>query len=112
MVADLDLQLTIEVTPTVRDPDGLAVSSRNVFLSPAERSVALALPRALEAGAEARKRGDDPVVTARAILDAERGLTVDYVAVADLAAPTLVAAVQVGTTRLIDNVALDSLSWA
>ncbi len=102
MVADLNLPVGIQVLPTVRDPDGLALSSRNVFLSPAERAVALALPRALEAGASA----EDPVAAARSILDAERGLSVDYVAVADFGAPTLAAAVRVGGTRLIDNVVL------
>jgi pantoate--beta-alanine ligase len=99
VVADLDLPLEIRVVPTVRDADGLALSSRNVFLSPAERASALALPRALEAGGGA----EDPVAAARAILDAEPGLTVEYVAVADFDVPTLVAAVRVGSTRLIDN---------
>jgi pantoate--beta-alanine ligase len=102
LVADLNLPVSVDVVPTVRDADGLALSSRNVFLSPAERVVALALPRALEAGAAA----DDPVAAARSILDAEQGLTVDYVAVADFGVPTLVAAVRVGGTRLIDNVVL------
>ncbi len=102
MVADLNLPLEILVAPTVRDPRGLALSSRNAFLTAAEREVALALPRALEAGAAA----GDPVLAARSVLDAEPGLTVDYVAVADLGAPTLVAAVRVGGTRLIDNVVL------
>jgi pantoate--beta-alanine ligase len=104
MVADLDLPLEIRVVPTVRDADGLALSSRNRFLSPAEREVALSLPRALAAGAGA----DDPVAAARAALDAEPRLTVDYVAVAGFGEPTLVAAVRVGTTRLIDNVVLSS----
>ncbi len=108
MVADLNLPLDIRVEPTVRDPDGLALSSRNVFLSPAERQVALALARSLEAGAEAHRRGEDPVAAARALLDAEAGLSVDYVAVADFGSPTLVAAVRVGSTRLIDNVVLGS----
>ena len=103
LVADLNLPLQIRVLPTVRDPDGLALSSRNVFLSPAERAAALALPRALEAGAVA----SDPVAAARAVLDAEPGLTPEYVAVADFGAPALVAAVRVGATRLIDNVVLD-----
>jgi pantoate--beta-alanine ligase len=107
VVADLDLLLDIEVVPTVRDPDGLALSSRNVFLSPAERASALALPRALQVGMEAHRSGADPVAAARAVLDAERGLSVDYVAVADLDGETLAAAVRVGGTRLIDNVRLD-----
>ena len=103
VVADLNLPLKVEVLPTVRDSDGLALSSRNVFLTDAERAVALALPRALKAGATAT----DPVAAARAALDAERGMSVDYVAIADFGAPTLVAAVRVGGTRLIDNVVLD-----
>jgi pantoate--beta-alanine ligase len=107
LVADLDLPLEIVVVPIVRDADGLALSSRNVFLSPAERASALALPRALQAGLEAHRSGADPVTAARSILDAERRLTVDYVAVAEFDEPTLVAAVQVGATRLIDNVRLD-----
>jgi len=106
IVADLDLPLEVRVLPTVRDGDGLALSSRNVFLSAAERSVALALPRAIEAGAAAQAGGGDPVAAARAVLESERGLTVDYVAVADFGRPTLVAAVRVGQTRLIDNAVL------
>jgi len=107
VVADLDLPLEIAVVPTVRDPDGLALSSRNVFLSPTERASALALPRSLEAGLEAHRSGADPVAAARAVLNAEHGLSVDYVAAADLDGPTLAAAVRVGGTRLIDNVLLD-----
>ncbi|HEX5040187.1 MAG TPA: pantoate--beta-alanine ligase [Candidatus Limnocylindria bacterium] len=103
VIADLDLPLEIHVVPTVRDADGLALSSRNVFLSAEERAMALALPRALNAAADAA----DSVATARAILDAEPGLTVEYVAVADFDVPTLVAAVRVGSTRLIDNVRLE-----
>ena len=106
IVTDLDLPLEVRVLPTVRDLDGLALSSRNVFLSDAERSVALALPRAIEAGSAAHAGGGDSVAAARAILDSERALTVDYVAVADFDVPTLVAAVRVGGTRLIDNVPL------
>jgi pantoate--beta-alanine ligase len=97
MVADLNLDLELVVVPTVRDADGLALSSRNVRLSPEERARALALPRALATG--------DPE-TARAILDAA-GLDVEYVAVAPFDPPTLAAAVRVGSTRLIDNVPLE-----
>jgi pantoate--beta-alanine ligase len=107
VVADLDLPLEIVALPTVRDPDGLALSSRNVLLPPAERASALALPRALEAGKEAHRSGADPVAAARAVLGAVPWLSVDYVAVADLDGPTLAAAVRVGGTRLIDNVVLD-----
>ena len=95
MVRDLDLDLTVRSIPTVRDPDGLAISSRNVLLSEAERAAALALPRALETR--------DPAA-ARAALD---GLEVDYVEVADFDPPVLAAAVRVGSTRLIDNVILN-----
>ena len=106
VVADLNLPLEIEAVPTVRDADGLALSSRNAFLSPAEREAALALPRALDAGLEAHRSGADAVTAARAVIDAEGGLTVDYVALADFDGPTLAAAVRVGATRLLDNVAL------
>jgi pantoate--beta-alanine ligase len=97
MVADLHLELELLVVPTVRDTDGLAVSSRNVRLSPEERDRALALPRALATG--------DPE-TARTILEAAR-LDVEYVAEAPFDPPTLAAAVRVGSTRLIDNVPLE-----
>jgi pantoate--beta-alanine ligase len=107
LVTDLDLPVEIVAVPTVRDPDGLALSSRNVFLSPDERRRALALPRALDAGLAAHRSGGDPVGAARAVLEAEPQLEVDYVAVADLDGPTLAAAVRVGRTRLIDNVRLE-----
>ena len=107
LVADLDLPLEIVALPTVRDPDGLALSSRNVFLAPDERAAALALPRALETGLRAHRSGRDAVTAARAVVEAEPGLSVDYVAIADLDGPTLAAAVRVGGTRLIDNVRLD-----
>jgi pantoate--beta-alanine ligase len=95
MVCDLNLDLTVRSIPTVRDPDGLAISSRNVLLSEDERTAALALPRALETR--------DPAA-ARAALN---GLDVDYVEVADFDPPVLAAAVRVGSTRLIDNVILE-----
>ena len=100
MVTDLNLDLELRVLPTVRDADGLALSSRNVLLSPEDRARGLTLPRALQAGAAT----DDPVATALAALD---GLEVDYVAVADFDPPVLAGAVRVGSTRLIDNVPLE-----
>lgn len=95
MVLDLNLEVEIRVLPTVRDADGLAVSSRNVLLSPAEREAALALPRALATG--------DPQ-QARALLN---GLEVDYLEIADFEPRVLAGAVRVGKTRLIDNVTLE-----
>jgi pantoate--beta-alanine ligase len=104
IVRDLHLGLQIRVVATVRDADGLALSSRNVRLSSEERRSALAIPRALEAGLAAAGRGDDPAAAARANLD---GLQVDYADVADFdGEPTLVIAARVGKTRLIDNVPL------
>jgi pantoate--beta-alanine ligase len=97
MIADLHLELELEVVPTVRDADGLALSSRNARLSADERARAIALHRALST------RDPD---TARAILDAA-GLEVEYVAVAPFQPPVLAAAVRVGDTRLIDNVPLE-----
>jgi pantoate--beta-alanine ligase len=97
MIADLHLEVELAVLPTVRDADGLALSSRNVRLSDDERARALALPRALETR---------DAETARAILE-NAGLAVDYVAVAPFDPPVLVAAVRVGETRLIDNVSLE-----
>lgn len=107
VVRDLALPLEIVACPTVRDPDGLALSSRNTFLSAEQRHVALALPQSLHAGLEAFRRGADPVRAAQQVLDAASGLTVDYVAVADFDGPTLAGAIRVGSTRLIDNVRLD-----
>ncbi len=108
IVTDLDLPVEIVAIPTVRDPDGLALSSRNVFLTPAERASALALPRGLEAGRAADRVGADPITATREILASEPGLTIDYVDVADFDGRTLVAAVRVGATRLIDNAPLDA----
>ena len=95
LVRDLNVPVEIRVVPTARDEDGLALSSRNVRLSAAERERALALPRALATR--------DPA-QARELLD---GLEVDYVEVADFEPKVLAAAVRVGDTRLIDNVVLE-----
>ena len=94
MVSDLNLDLTVRSIATVRDADGLALSSRNARLSLEERALALALPRALATRDPSRGAG---------LLD---GLDVDYVEVADFDPPVLAAAVRVGSTRLIDNVVL------
>ena len=106
MVTDLNLPIEIAIVPTVRDADGLALSSRNRFLTADERASALVLPRALEAGLAAHRSGGDPVEAARAALGAQPEIVVEYVAVADLDGPTLAAAIRVGGTRLIDNVLL------
>ena len=104
LVRDLALPLEIRVLPTVRDPDGLALSSRNVLLSPADRERAVALPAALAAGADAYAGGADPAAATRAALN---GLTPDYVELFDLDGTLVLAsAVRVGSTRLIDNVIL------
>jgi pantoate--beta-alanine ligase len=95
MIRDLHLDVELRVCPTVRDADGLALSSRNVRLSPAERLRALALPRALATA---------DVDTARAMLG---GLDVEYLEVAPFDPPVLAAAVRVGGVRLIDNVPLE-----
>ena len=95
MVDDLNLEVEIRVLPTVRDADGLALSSRNELLSPDERAKALALPRALATRDPER---------ARALLN---GLQVDYLDIADFEPRVLAAAVRVGKTRLIDNVPLE-----
>jgi pantoate--beta-alanine ligase len=95
MIRDLNLELELRVLPTVRDEDGLALSSRNARLSPEERRRALSLPRAL-ATKDAER--------ARELL---RDVDVDYVEVADFEPRVLAAAVRVGDTRLIDNVILE-----
>ena len=108
LVRDLNLDLDIRVVPTVRDEDGLALSSRNAHLSDEERSRALAIPRALDAGLSAFRNHADPVDAARAVLSARPGVDIDYVAIADFEGqPTLAIAARVGRTRLIDNVPLD-----
>jgi pantoate--beta-alanine ligase len=97
MLRDLDMPIRLSVQPTVRDADGLALSSRNVRLTPEARQQALALPRAL---------ATMDVQKARAMLD---GLEVEYVEVAPFDPPVLAAAVRVGGVRLIDNVVLEGM---
>ncbi len=118
MVRDLDLPVRIEPVETVREADGLAISSRNRYLSPEERAAATALHRALEAAASAGDRGIDAVLAAaQSVLMGEELVAVDYLKVVDPRtfqpvpddyrgpARALIAA-QVGSTRLIDNDAL------
>ncbi|HZC13314.1 MAG TPA: pantoate--beta-alanine ligase [Thermoleophilaceae bacterium] len=119
LVRDLDIPVRIEVCPTVRDPDGLALSSRNAYLSSAERERALALSRALRAAESAVDVGERD---AAAVLDAARaeldrsGVEPDYLelrAATDLApvervngSTLLAVAARIGKARLIDNVIL------
>jgi pantoate--beta-alanine ligase len=115
MVADLDIATRIEPVPTVREADGLALSSRNRYLSPAERAAAPALHRALEAAASAGPRGADAArAAAREVLAREPLVTLDYFDVVDPRtyrpvddgyhgpARAIIAA-RLGATRLIDN---------
>lgn len=119
MVADLDFPCEVVTIPTVRDDDGLALSSRNVYLTPGDRSVALTLFRALSAGAAAAAEG--PAAVRRAaleVLDSSSDVGLDYLALVDPATlqdvpdafqgtALLAVAARVGTTRLIDNTAVD-----
>jgi len=119
MTEDFVLGIEIAGVPIVRDPDGLAISSRNRFLSAAERQTALALPAALRAGRAAALAGPAGVLkAAHQVLDAAPGLLPDYLALVDPAtfeqvddvatgSALLLAAARVGATRLIDNTPLD-----
>ncbi len=105
MVADLDLGIAIIGLPTVRDADGLALSSRNAYLSHDERQRAVALPHALRAAAAALESGQSEALAlpeARATLIAA-GFTVDY---CERWGERLLAAGRIGAARLIDNVPL------
>ncbi|MGK5679599.1 pantoate--beta-alanine ligase [Actinoplanes sp. URMC 104] len=113
MVRDLELGVEIVGVPTVREPDGLALSSRNRYLSAEERRAALALSRALREGAT-HTDPDAVLAAANKILAEEPGVRVDYLALTgpDLGDPPptgparLLVAARVGATRLIDNVPL------
>ncbi|MFD7652754.1 pantoate--beta-alanine ligase [Actinosynnema sp. NPDC059797] len=115
MARDLDFPLDVVGVPTVREPDGLALSSRNRYLSDAERHAATALSAALVAGAHVSGQGAEAVLAAaRDTLAAEPGVAPDYL---ELRAPDLgpapengdarlLVAARVGSTRLIDNAAV------
>ena len=119
MVDDLDIPLRVEVAPIVREPDGLAMSSRNVYLSPSERESALALSRGLVRARAIWDAGEADAATLRAVLWREMavpGVEPEYAEVVDprtlegveRAVPGTVMAVaaRVGRTRLIDNAIL------
>jgi pantoate--beta-alanine ligase len=119
MVEDLDFPVRVAVLPTVRDEDGLALSSRNAYLDASERERALALPRALELAAERARAGslEDGLAAARAEL-AAAGIEPEYLEARDPESlspvaslngrPVLVAAAaRVGSARLIDNILID-----
>jgi len=118
LVADLDMDVEIIGVPTQREDDGLALSSRNIYLDPDERARAVALPRALGEAARAIGRGEDietALASARATLE-NAGFAIDYLDLADaetLGHPRdghprrLLAAARLGTTRLIDNLAVE-----
>ncbi|MGC4895049.1 pantoate--beta-alanine ligase [Micromonospora sp. DT31] len=117
MVRDLDVPTEIVGVPTVREPDGLALSSRNRYLSADERRAALSLSAALRAGAAAAERGEDggAVLTAAHLALDASAVRLDYLVLTDVdlepgpvAGPArLLIAAWVGATRLIDNAAID-----
>lgn len=116
MVRDLNIPLEIRTCPTTRDADGMALSSRNVYLSPSERTAGLCLSQALQCGKRMAAEGIPPAVIAETMQDhieATPGVTLDYAVVVDPrtlteltdSQPQMVAlvAARVGATRLIDN---------
>lgn len=120
MARDLDFPLEVVVVPTVREPDGLALSSRNAYLDEAARAAATAIPAALRTVVDRYRAGEAGpealAAAARAVLDVHRGVAAEYIAVMDPVTlepvtragdDTVVAiAARVGSTRLIDNVIL------
>ncbi|MFQ5736086.1 MAG: pantoate--beta-alanine ligase [Thermodesulfobacteriota bacterium] len=117
MVRDLDLGVEVVGVDTVREPDGLAMSSRNAYLGPAEREAALCIPRALDAAQSALCAGEGEsavlVEKMKKVIEKEPSAVIEYIDVRDaetlapvdrVEAPAVVAlAVRIGATRLIDN---------
>ncbi len=122
MVSDLNMNLELVAVPTVREPDGLAMSSRNTYLGPKERQAALVLWQALNLANQLWSEGERNAGKIRqemkALIDSEPSAQIDYISVADAESleelgeidrPALVSlAVRVGKTRLIDNIVLPS----
>ena len=120
MVSDLNMNLEVVAVPTVREPDGLALSSRNAYLNPEERQAALVLWKALSLAKELWDKGEKSAARLRqemtSLIESEPLARIDYVSVADpdtldeleeIDRPALVSmAVWIGKTRLIDNVTL------
>jgi pantoate--beta-alanine ligase len=121
MVADLNMNLEVVVVPTVRESDGLAMSSRNIYLSPKERQAATILFKALTLAQQLRKGGEKDAETIRrqmaALIRKEPLAHLDYVSIADaetleelnlVDGPAVASlAVRIGETRLIDNMPLE-----
>lgn len=107
MVTDLDLGIDIIGVPTEREADGLALSSRNAYLSPSDRKAAAALPKALMAAASALADGADEAATLDRVRTeiAAVGFTIDYV---ERRKDRILAAARIGATRLIDNFPISS----
>ena len=108
MIADLNLPIVLRMGPTMRDSNGLALSSRNARLTPEQRELATVLPRALAAGVAADEAGGNAVEAARAVLASDTRIETDYVE--EMTAHDhrmLCAAVRVGDVRLIDNMILE-----
>jgi pantoate--beta-alanine ligase len=116
LAADLNLDVAVIGVPTIREGDGLAMSSRNRYLDPTQREAAVAVSAALTAGAHAAHSGPQATLAAaRGVLEAVPGLTVDYLELRDAELGQLQAdrparllvAVRLGATRLLDNIAIE-----
>ena len=121
LVADLAMPVRVRVMPTIREADGLAMSSRNIYLTPSQRRQATVLWRALQTGRMGIRHGERRVSSLikvmRSLLHQERGVRVDYLAIADAGTleplkiakgrVVILGAIRLGSTRLIDNILVD-----